>query len=198
MDDVILIESAKKTKRDLLEQILELAYKEGDFTLVSGKKSDYYIDNRRVTINQRGLLNVSRLYVDYIKHFLEDRDDFGIGGMTMGADPIVAGVAMMAYLREYTLHPFYIRKEPKGHGTEGMLEGYYDLVNEAILVEDTVTTGGSLLKAVHACRDAGIKVDNALAIVDRQEGGIENCASEGVKLYAIFDIDDIRAAKRDM
>ncbi|MCP4230861.1 MAG: orotate phosphoribosyltransferase, partial [bacterium] len=195
MDDVILIERAKKTRSDLLAQILELAYREGDFTLASGKKSDYYIDNRRVTINQRGLLNVSRLYVDYIKHFLEDRNDFGIGGMTMGADPIITGVAMMAYLREYTLHPFYIRKEPKGHGTEGMLEGYYERINEAVLVEDTVTTAGSLLKGVNACRDAGIKVDKALTIVDRQEGGVENCAAADVKLYSIFTIEDIREAK---
>ncbi len=198
MDDLILIESAKKTKRDLLEQILHLAYREGDFTLASGKKSDYYIDNRRVTINQRGSLNVARLYVEYIKHFLVDREDFGIGGMTMGADPIITGVAMMAHIMEYTLHPFYIRKEPKGHGTEGMIEGYYDEVKEAVLVEDTVTTGGSLLKAVNACRDAGIKVEKALTIVDRQEGGVENCADDGVKLYSIFTIDDIRSAKCDM
>ncbi len=196
MDDLILIENAKEAKRELLGLILRLAYKEGDFTLASGKKSDYYIDNRRVTINQKGSLDVARLFVEYIRRFLVDRDDFGIGGMTMGADPIISTTAIMAHMMEYTLHPFYIRKEPKGYGTEGMLEGYYDEVKEAVLVEDTVTTGGSLLKAVRACRDVGIKVDKALTIVNRLEGAVENCAAEDVKLYAIFDIDEIRKAKR--
>jgi orotate phosphoribosyltransferase len=197
MDDLILIENTKEARKHLLDHILRLAYREGDFTLSSGKKSDYYIDNRRVTINQTGSLDVARLFVEYIRKFLVDRDDFGISGMAVGANPIITATAMMAHMMEYTLHPFYIRKQEKSHGTGGLLEGYYDEVNEAVLVDDTVTTAGSMLKAVRACREAGIKVDRALTIVDRLEGGKENCAAEDVKLYSIFTIDDIRKAKTE-
>lgn len=196
MDDLIFVESTKDAREDLLRLILELAYKEGDFTLASGKKSDYYIDNRRVTIHQKGSLMVARLFVEYLKPYIAEREDYGIGGMTMGADPIISVTAAMAHLMEYTLHPFYIRKEPKGHGTRGMLEGYFDNVKEAVMVEDTITTAGSLLKAVAACRENGIEVNRAVTIVDRLEGGKENCAREGVGLYAVFTIEDIKAGKR--
>lgn len=176
----------------MLELIRELAYKEGDFTLASGKKSDYYVDLRLVTIHQRGSLLTGVLFFDAIKGTLADNENVGITGMTMGADPIITATALIAELEGATLNPFYARKEPKGHGTGRALEGYVEPVKAAVVVEDVSTTGGSALKTVEFVREAGIEPLSVIVLLDRMEGARENVEAAGLSFKSIFTIEDVR------
>jgi orotate phosphoribosyltransferase len=181
-----------EVRAELLELIRELAYREGDFTLASGKKSTYYVDLRLISMHQRGSLLTGVLFYDAIKEALFDREDVGITGMTMGADPIITATAVIAELEGTTLHPFYTRKEAKGHGTGRALEGYLEPVKAAVVVEDVSTTGGSALKTVEFVRDAGIEPLSVVVLLDRMEGARENVEAAGLSFKSIFTIEDIR------
>jgi orotate phosphoribosyltransferase len=176
----------------MLELIRELAYKEGDFTLASGKKSDYYVDLRLVTMHQHGSLLTGVLFFDAIKGTLADNENVGITGMTMGADPIITATALVAELEGVTLHPFYTRKEAKGHGTGRALEGYVEPVKAAVVVEDVSTTGGSALKTVEFVREAGIEPLSVIVLLDRMEGARENVEAAGLPFKPVFTIEDVR------
>jgi orotate phosphoribosyltransferase len=176
----------------MLELIRELAYEEGDFILASGKKSDYYVDLRLVTMHQRGSLLTGVLFFDALKGTPADNGNVGITGMTMGADPIITAAALVAELDGVTLHPFYTRKEAKGHGTGRALEGYVEPVKAAIVVEDVSTTGGSALKTVEFVRDAGIEPLSVIVLLDRLEGARENVEAAGLPFNSIFTIEDVR------
>ncbi|UCE28453.1 MAG: orotate phosphoribosyltransferase [Candidatus Coatesbacteria bacterium] len=175
----------------MLGLILELAYKEGDFTLASGKKSDYYVDLRLVTMHQRGSLLTGILFFDAAKEALADNENVGITGMTMGADPIITATALVAELEGNTLHPFYTRKEAKGHGTGRALEGYVEPVKAAFVVEDVSTTGGSALKTVEFVREARIEPLSVIVLLDRMEGARENVKAAGLPFEPIFTIEEL-------
>lgn len=176
----------------MLELIRELAYKEGNFTLASGKTSDYYVDLRLVTMHQRGSLLTGVLFFNAIKGTLADNKNVGITGMTMGADPIITATALVAELEGVTLHPLYTRKEAKAHGTGRALEGYVDPVKAAIVVEDVSTTGGSALKTVEFVREAGIEPLSVIVLLDRMEGARENVEAAGLSFEPVFTIEDVR------
>jgi orotate phosphoribosyltransferase len=194
MDDSINIlpSPVGEVRGELLELIRELAYREGDFKLASGKKSAYYVDLRLVTMHQRGSLLTGVLFYDAIKGALFDREDVGMTGMTMGADPIITATAVVAELEGTTLHPFYTRKEAKGHGTGRALEGYLEPVKAAVVVEDVSTTGGSALKTVEFVRNAGIEPLSVVVLLDRMEGARENVEAAGLSFKSIFTIEDLR------
>jgi orotate phosphoribosyltransferase len=179
-------------RTEMLELIRKLAYKEGDFTLASGKKSDYYVDLRLVTMHQRGSLLAGVLFFYALKGTLADRENVGITGMTMGADPIITATALVAELEGVTLYPFYTRKEAKGHGTGRALEGYVEPVKAAIVVEDVSTTGGSALKTVEFVRDVGIEPLSVIVLLDRMEGARENVEAAGLSFEPVFTIEDVR------
>jgi len=182
-----------QARADMLVLIREVAYAEGEFTLASGKKSNYYIDGRRVTIHPKGAILTGLLFLDALADLLTTGGTWGITGLSMGADPIITGTALVASLKGQILYPFYCRKEAKGHGAGRRLEGFYELVTKCAVVEDTVTSGSSALAAADAAREVGIEPAACIALVDRKEGGRETIEGAGMIFRSIFTIDDLRA-----
>ncbi len=173
--------------------IRKVAYAEGDFTLASGKKSSYYIDGRRVTIHPRGAVLTAVVMWEEIRDLAGDGGSpLGITGLTMGADPIITAVALLAAAQGHTLYPVYCRKEPKGHGAGKQLEGFFEPVERCVVVEDTATTGGSLLNAVAALRVADIEPVRCVVLVDRREGARAAVEGAGLAFKAVFTVDDLR------
>ena len=172
--------------RELLKRILlEKSYKEGTFKLTSGKMSDFYIDCKQTTLSAEGAYLCGRLLYEMIR---EDSEITAVGGMTLGADPLVTAVSIVSYLERSPIPAFIIRKEPKGHGTGSWIEGKGNILlgSFVALVEDVVTTGGTLIKAIERTQLEGYKVGAVLAVVDREEGGKQLLAEHGFELKAIF------------
>ncbi|MEL6813860.1 MAG: orotate phosphoribosyltransferase [Cyanobacteria bacterium J06598_3] len=176
----------------LLELMCQVAYKEGDFTLSSGKKSTYYINGKQVTLHAQGALMVSRLLLDMLP-----AGTVSVGGLTLGADPMVSAVSIVGAYENQPVTPLIIRKEAKGHGTRAYIEGP-ELPEGSLvtILEDVVTTGASALKAVERLRAVGYEVNNILALVDRQQGGRELYDKEGLTFQSIFTIEELQAHVR--
>ncbi|HSR10605.1 MAG TPA: orotate phosphoribosyltransferase [Thermodesulfobacteriota bacterium] len=174
----------------LLRLLKEKAYKEGKFILVSGKESDFYIDCRPVTLHPEGAYLIGKLFFEKLREAAGRIQ--GVGGMTLGADPIATAVSLTSYLEGKPINAFLIRKEAKKHGRGLWVEGIQNLPEgtEVAIVEDVVTTGGSTLKAIDRAKEEGLKVSRVLAIVDREEGGRENLTSRGFELEALFSRSD--------
>ncbi len=171
-------------KDELLELLKKYAYKKGEFTLSSGKTSEHYINCKPVTLTGRGLTLTSLL-------MLRELDASIVAGLTLGADPLVSGVALVSALDGRMVNALIVRKEPKGHGTGAWIEGLLPPKDTKITVlEDVVTTGGSSIKAVNKLRDAGYVVDRVVAVVDRREGGVEAMKEEGLELKSLFTLED--------
>ncbi len=173
-------------EREVLKRIiLEKSYRQGTFKLTSGRISDFYIDCKQTTLSAEGAYLCGRLLFEIIKDFQEVR---AVGGMTLGADPLVTAVSIVSYLENVPIPAFIIRKEPKGHGTGSWIEGKSNIPAGSIvaLVEDVVTTGGTLVKAIERTRQEGFEVGPVLTVVDRQEGGVERLKEEGFELRSIF------------
>ena len=179
------------TERErLLALLTRLAYERRRVTLSSGKESDFYIDTKQASLTAEGHFLVGRLVLAAIRERFPEAQ--AVGGMTMGADPIASAVALTSFLERAPLDAFYVRKEPKGHGTNQWVEGKKGLPPAArvALVEDVVTTGASTLKAIERCRGEGLVVLGVVALVDRQEGGREAVTATGVPLVALFSRSD--------
>lgn len=176
----------------LLDLMCQVAYKEGDFTLSSGKKSTYYINGKQVTLHAQGALMVSRLLLDMLP-----AGTVGVGGLTLGADPMVSAVSIVGAYENKPVTPLIIRKEAKGHGTRAYIEGP-DLPEGSLvtILEDVVTTGASALKAVERLRAAGYVVNDILALVDRQQGGRELYDKEDLNFQSIFTVEELQAYVR--
>jgi orotate phosphoribosyltransferase len=157
----------------LLELLTRLSYEQREVTLSSGLKSNFYIDCKQTVLGAEGHFLVGTLFNRLIQEHAPEVE--AVGGLTMGADPLASAVSTMSYLSGRPLQAFYVRKEPKGHGTGQWLEGIKSLrpgMPVAIL-EDVVTTGGSALKAIVRAREFGLKVALTVGLVDREEGGRE-------------------------
>jgi len=175
--------------RERLKTILqEKSILRGDFTLASGKKSDYYIDARLTTLDAEGVYLIGRILLDEIK---KDSSITAVGGPTMGADPIVGSILTVSHEDGYQVAGFLVRKQEKGHGTGKLIEGNLKPGDRVAMVEDVVTTGGSVIKAINAVRDAGAEVSKLLVIVDREEGGRSKFEEMGVEFFAIFKISEL-------
>lgn len=170
----------------LLELLRRLAYEKRKVVLSSGRESDFYIDTKQATLTAEGHFLVGRLMLAEVRAAYPDAQ--AVGGMTMGADPLASAVSLTSYLEGAPLPAFYVRKEPKGHGTNQWLEGKKTLPPGArvAVVEDVVTTGASTLKAVERVRSEGFEVGGVVALVDREEGGRAAVEAEGVRLVSIF------------
>jgi orotate phosphoribosyltransferase len=181
--------------RDRLIAILlrrSLAF--GDFTLASGAKSTFYIDVRKTSLDPEGAALIGRLlWTTYEEEFRAGRID-ALGGLTLGADPIVVAGALEAFARGTRLDAFLVRKAQKTHGAGNQVEGNLAAGARALVVEDVCTSGESALLAVHAARAAGAEVSHAWCVVDRAAGGREALAREGVTLTALVGISDLLAA----
>jgi orotate phosphoribosyltransferase len=174
----------------LLELLTRLAYEKRQVILSSGKPSDFYIDTKQASLTAEGHYLVGRLVLAAIRTLVPDAR--AVGGMTMGADPIASAVSLTSFLEGTPLPAFYVRKEPKGHGTNQWLEGKKALPPGArvAVVEDVVTTGASTLKAVERVRGEGFQVGGVVALVDREEGGRSAVEAAGVKLLSLFTRSD--------
>ena len=145
------------------------AVKFGDFTLASGKKSDFYVDCRKVTLHPQGAKLIGQIVLDKIKDLKVD----AVGGLTLGADPIIGAVITLG-----NIPGFIVRKKAKEHGTQQKIEGLLEKGWNVLIVEDVATTGGSAKQAIEAAEAAGAKVVKVISVVDRQEG-----ASDALKAY---------------
>ena len=184
-------------RSELLQMMRELAYKEGEVTLASGKTSDFYVNSKPVMLHPRGLYLLGRCLLHEIE-LLESAHNVkfgGVGGLTLGADPISAATSMYSAENGRMIPAFIVRKEAKAHGTEAYVEGLSNLKpgSSLVVLEDVVTTGGSSLKAVQRLRGGGFQVDWVISIVDRQEGGAAKLQSEGLNLCALFTRSDFQA-----
>ena len=158
--------------RDRLRELLkEHSLMFGDFTLASGKKSNFYFDSKKTTLRAEGAYLAAAEMLHLVER--EGIDAQAIGGMTLGADPIVCPAAALSHLAGRPLRAFIVRKEAKGHGTLRQIEGDLEPHSKVIVVDDVVTTGGSTLRAIEAAERAGHEVVAVLCIVDREQGGAE-------------------------
>ena len=171
----------------LLNLLKENAYKKGEFTLSSGEKSEHYVNCKPVTLSCEGNALLSHLMIKEV----ED-DAVAVGGLTLGADPLVCGVAQRAYYSGHRhLDALIVRRNPKGHGTKEVIEGHKPPKGSVVTVlEDVTTTGSSAIKAVNCLRDAGYIVNRVIAIVDRQENHRvwENNEIEFISLFKLQDL----------
>ena len=173
-------------KQALIGLVREKALKFGDFTLASGKKANFYLDCRRLTLDAAG----ARLVAEGVLELLGDDLPKAVGGMAIGADPITAAILTLAGTRDLPLRGIIVRKESKAHGTGRFVEGPFVEGETIVIVEDVVTTGGSSLLAIERCEAVGLKVERVLAIVDRLEGGSEAFAERGYELTTLLTIED--------
>ncbi|MEG3863189.1 orotate phosphoribosyltransferase [Microcoleus sp. herbarium12] len=172
----------------LLDLLCEFAYREGDFVLSSGQKSSYYINCKPVTLHAEGALATGRLLFSMLPPQVQ-----AVGGLTLGADPIVTAVSVVSALEGASIPALIVRKETKGHGTMAYIEGplLAEGTNVAVL-EDVVTTGKSAMQAVERLRGAGYIVDRVLSLIDREQGGAELYREQGLDFQAVFTIADLK------
>ncbi|GIX04248.1 MAG: orotate phosphoribosyltransferase [Planctomycetaceae bacterium] len=170
----------------LVELFRERALRFGQFTLASGKSSSYYLDGKQITLHAEGLALVST----GLLALLSDLSFSAVGGLTLGADPIVGGMLAVAALRGQPLQGFLVRKEAKGHGTQRFIEGPLQPHDRVVVVEDVVTTGGSALQAVDRVQEYGASVVAVAGIVDRCEGGAQAIAQRGLPFRCLLSIRD--------
>lgn len=173
-------------KQQLIDLVRQLGLKVGDFTLASGKKSSYYLDCRKVTLDSQG----ANLIAHGMLELLGDALPNAVGGMAIGADPITAAIITVAGAQGRPLRGFIVRKETKQHGTGKDVEGPVNPGDSCVIVEDVVTTGGSSLAAMEKVEAFGMKVVGVLAIIDRLEGGAEAFAAKGYRLQTLLTIRD--------
>ncbi|MGI6657364.1 MAG: orotate phosphoribosyltransferase [Desulfobulbus sp.] len=180
-------------RQRLKELLLRKSYRQGVFTLTSGKTSDFYVDGKQTTLDAEGAYLCGRLLYDLIRRHPEPIT--GVGGMTLGADPLVTAISVVSYLEHAPIPAFIVRKEAKGHGTGNFIEGKNNLPAGGLvaLVEDVVTTGGTLIKVIERVEAEGFRVGLVATVVDRQEGGAEALAAHGYPLRAVFTRQELLA-----
>jgi orotate phosphoribosyltransferase len=171
----------------LLDQIKSKAVVHGKVTLSSGKEADYYVDLRRVTLDAEAAPIVGRVMLDLTEHWEYD----AVGGLTLGADPVALSMLHAAAATGRTLDAFVVRKEGKAHGMQRRIEGPDIAGRRVLAVEDTSTTGGSVLTAVEALREAGADVVGVAVIVDRATGAKERVEAEGVEYVHAYGLDEL-------
>ena len=176
-------------KEELLTMLKEDAYRKGEYTLSSGKESQHYVNCKPVTLTGRGLTLASIMLLQHV-----EEDSVAVAGLTLGADPLVSGVAVVCGLDKIKLNALIVRKEAKGHGTGAYIEGPLpEKGSKVTVLEDVITTGGSAIKAVNRLRDAGYVVNRIISIVDRQEDGEADAAMKeaDLELISLFKLDEV-------
>jgi len=174
-------------KQELLTLLKKEAFLKKRIKLSSGKISNFYIDVRKVSLSPKGVYLISHLIFNLIKN--ENIDFFG--GPTLGADPIVSGVCFLAHKNNKKLKGFLVRKSPKKHGRQKLIEGQKLFSKgKAIIVDDVATSGSSLIKTINVLKKEKIKVVKAAVIVDRAEGARENLAKLKCPLIPLFTKSD--------
>ena len=177
--------------------LYEKSYMEGDFTLSSGRKSDYYFDCRQSSLNPGGAWLIGTIFL----HMLQGTGAKAVAGMTLGADPLVTATSMLAYHHDMHLPALIVRKQAKEHGAGRQIEGLANVTpgDGVVVLEDVVSTGGSVLKACKAVEEAGLKVIAVFCILDREEpGGAQVFAQAGYELRSIFTREQLVTLAREL
>lgn len=169
--------------------LVERSIRKGHFILASGKSSTFYVDARLTTMSPEGMEEIGPLGLDLIEARGWKPDS--VGGLTLGADPIAYALSYASARTDRPLRAFTVRKEQKAHGTGNLIEGPFRPDDRTVVVEDVVTTGKSALQAINAIERAGGTVVGVLALVDRQDGGIETINSRGYEVAALTTIEEL-------
>lgn len=164
--------------------LVERSVRLGDFTLASGARSAYYVDARRTAMCAEGQALIGRLGLELARRAAPGISH--VGGLTMGADPVAYAIAHRSWLDGAPIDAFSVRKQAKGHGMGQRIEGGLPQTARCLVVEDSMTTGGSALQAIEALREFGATIVAALTIVDREEGAREALEAQGIPLLALF------------
>jgi orotate phosphoribosyltransferase len=170
----------------LIELFRQRALQFGNFTLSSGKISSYYLDGRLITLHAEGLRQISLGMLEK----LEGVDFAAVGGMSIGADPIVGGILTVAAERKRPLLGFMVRKEAKTHGTKRSVEGPVEPGSRVVIVEDVISTGGSSLLAVDRVQEIGCQVVAVVGVCDRLQGGAAAFAARSIPFHSLLTIRD--------
>lgn len=172
-----------QVRSELLNILKKDAFFKKKITLSSGKTSDYYLDVRRVSLSSKGIFLISEMIWDLIK----GDSPTAIGGPTLGADPIVAGVCMRAHQEGGDLKGFIIRKTPKKHGRQNLIEGReLSSSDKVVIVDDVATSGSSLIYAADVLKKENVSIVRAVSVIDRQEGAAENLAASNIAFNSLF------------
>jgi orotate phosphoribosyltransferase len=158
-----------------------------EFTLASGKTSDFYCDARVTTLDPEGATLCGRIFLQMLGEFAID----AVGGYSIGADPIVTAIAVLSYLEKRPLQAFIIRKEEKAHGTRKMIEGNFHAGDRVALFDDVITSGGSIIKGARQVEAQGGQVAVIMAVLDREEGGRRMIEESGYRFMSIFTKKDL-------
>jgi orotate phosphoribosyltransferase len=182
--------SLESDRTRLLDLLRTLSFERRKVILASGRESDFYIDCKRTALTAEGHVLIGRLLFDRVRKLRPLVR--GVGGLTLGADPIASAIALTSFLEGEPVDSFIVRKEPKGHGTGQWIEGRKTIPDgsRVVVLEDVVTTGGSALKAIERCRAEKLDPVACFALVDRAEGGREAIEAQGVPLEPLFTRKD--------
>ena len=182
------MQPAAGARARLIEILQERSVRRERVVLASGKESDFYVDARQTTLHAEGAALVAELILARLRP-----DVVAVGGPVTGADPIAGAVAAISWIQGHPVQGFMVRKEPKGHGLRQWIEGRGGLPDGSLVavVEDTTTTGGSLLKAIERIEEEGLRVVQCITVVDRQEGASERLAERGYTLEALVAREDL-------
>jgi|UniRef100_A0A7V6A1N0 orotate phosphoribosyltransferase len=182
----------EQKKARLLRLLAEKSFRyspNAPFKLASGRESPYYVDCRPVTHSAEGLSLIGEIIFDLIK----GQKIQAVGGLTMGADPMAHAVALISFQRGEPVNAFSVRKFVKGYGAGGRLVGPVRPGEQVVVLEDVITTGGSVLEAVKAVREFGLTVAQVIVLVDREEGGREAVEQEISRVQAVFTLSQLKS-----
>ncbi len=198
-----MVNSMSDARQKLLALLSQQSFRLGQFTLSSGGTSDYYIDCRTTTLHAEGARLTGRVFLDEISR--RNWRPQAIGGLTMGADPIVVSVAMLSAQQAHIaidpaaqqlVHGFLVRKSDKTHGTGQRIEGFREKGARVVIVDDVCTTGASTVQAIEAATEFGFEIVGVMCLVEREESlgrpAVESAAA-GVPFVSIFTASDVRA-----
>jgi orotate phosphoribosyltransferase len=181
------------SERDRLRQIiLDRSMRFGEFVLSSGATSNYYIDVRKTSLHPQGLQLISKLFYEMI----QKEDATAIGGLTLGADPLVAGLMLHAGEQGRNLEGFLVRRGAKDHGTRGQVEGNLAGHKRVIILDDVITSGESALIAAEAAESYKAEVVRILAVVDREQGAAQVFQQRGYAFTSLFSIGELLPAEK--
>ncbi|MEO8294018.1 MAG: orotate phosphoribosyltransferase [Gemmatimonadota bacterium] len=171
------------SKADLVRLLLARSVRHGDFILASGAHSSFYVDARLTTMSAEGLSLIGQLGLDVV--FERAWEARGVGGLTMGADPVAYAIAGASLRTIGPMDAFSVRKVAKAHGTGKQIEGNFTSGDRVVIVEDVITTGSSAKTAIQAVLGAGGIIAGILAVVDREEGGRQALEDLGIEVVAL-------------
>jgi len=181
-----------ETKKRLIDIIIERSFKYSEdppFTLVSGRQSNYYFNCKPTTLDPEGMNLIGELVFE----MLADTDVTAAGGLTLGADPIANALAVISFQKGRPIKSFVIRKDIKDHGTKSAVEGNVQPGERVAIIDDVITTGGSTITAIERAREAGLVIDRAIALIDREEGGRGNIMKHVSRVDAVLTRTEIMA-----